>query len=75
MKKPYSYPEEQKGQRQGVRTERRWGSDGKVGAVRWLAEWEAPHSHVGYKIGKDTLGASDPSLRPDYEAQDSSTRK
>ena len=42
---------------------------------QWLVEWVVPHSCVVDKIGRDTLGESNPSPRPDRAAQGSSTGK
>ena len=50
------------------------GEVSRCGAV-WRGS-SSPHSHVWWvKIGRDTLGANDPSPRPDRIAQGSSAGK
>ena len=53
----------------------RWrGAETRFGIERWCNGWSS--THVWWiKIVRDTLGAKDPSLRPDHTAQGSSARK
>ena len=52
-----------------------WWQQGGTSETAAAEEWEVPHTCICRKIGRDALGESDPSPRPDQAAQDSSTRK